>query len=86
VQGRSFAWELRNPGLRVIGDHAVESRDGGSRVTLSVRFEGVLGGLMGAILKNLNQQYLRLEAEGLKRRAEGETGWRETVLNRISSV
>ena len=86
VQGRSFAWQLRNPGVRVIGDHAVEARDGGSRVTLSVRFEGAFGGLIGAILKNLNQQYLRLEAEGLKRRVEGETGRRGTVPKGISSV
>jgi uncharacterized membrane protein len=74
VQGRDFIWETRSPGLRVIGGHVVESRNGGSRVTLSLRFEGLIGGLVGAILKKQNDQYLRLEAEGLKRRTEGRPG------------
>jgi len=74
VQGRNFIWETRSPGLRVIGDHVVEPRDGGSHVTLSVRFEGLIGGLVGSILKKQNDQYLRLEAEGLKRRTEVKPG------------
>lgn len=74
VQGRNFIWETHSPGLRVIGGHVVEPRDGGSRVALSVRFEGVFGGLAGAILKKLNDQYLQLEAAGLKRRTEGKAG------------
>lgn len=73
VDGRNFIWESRNPGVRVIGNHMVEPRNGGSRVTLSVRFEGILGGLVGTLLKKLNNQYLHLEADGLKKRAEGIT-------------
>jgi hypothetical protein len=74
VEGRNFIWETHNPGLRVIGDHIVEPRDGGSRVTLPVRFDGAMAGLAGALLKNLNNHYLQLEAEGLKRITERKTG------------
>lgn len=74
VEGRNFVWETRSPGLRVIGNHTVEPRDGGSRVTLSVRFDGVMAGLAGALLKNLNNQYLQLEAGGLKRVTEQKPG------------
>jgi uncharacterized membrane protein len=74
VEGRNFIWETHSPGLRVIGNHIVEPRDHGSRVTLSVRFDGVMAGVAGALLKNLNAQYLQLEAEGLKRITERKTG------------
>src|SRR4051812_47365448 len=69
-EGRYFIWESQSPGVRVTGRHIVEPRDGGSRVTLSVRFDGIIGGLAGSILKKLNEQYLQLEGEGLKQRAE----------------
>jgi uncharacterized protein YndB with AHSA1/START domain len=72
VQGRNFTWQTRSPGVRVSGCHSVEPRNDGSRVTLSVRFDGVLGGLIGTILKKLNEEYLQLESRGLKQRAESE--------------
>ena len=68
--GRSFTWESAGPGMRVIGTHTVEPTARGSRVTLSVRFDGVFGGLLGTLLHNLNEQYLSFEAAGLKRRSE----------------
>jgi hypothetical protein len=72
VPGRSFTWQTCSPGVQVSGIHSVERRNGGSHVTLSVRFDGVFGGLIGTLLKKLNQEYLQLEAQGLKQRVESE--------------
>lgn len=68
--GRSFTWSARGPGFRVSGTHSVEPIEGGSRVTLSLQFDGLLGGLMGSLFKKLNVEYMDLEAGGLKRRSE----------------
>lgn len=68
--GRGFIWESRSPGLRVIGRHWIESSGPGSHIELSVRFEGLFGGIVGAMLGKLNRQYLEWEAQGLKRRSE----------------
>src|SRR5689334_19945428 len=42
--GRSFTWESRNPGVRVIGFHGVEPTEKGSRATLSVQMDGPFSG------------------------------------------
>jgi hypothetical protein len=70
--GRSFTWEAPMPGLRIIGYHGVEMIEHGSRVTLSVRLEGPIGGLVGWLYRKVNAEYLGLEAGGLKRRSEGK--------------
>src|SRR5262245_36853891 len=68
--GRSFTWTAKAPGLRVLGTHSVQPTDGGSQVTLSVQFNGLLGGLWVTYRAKLNNEYLALEAEGLKKRSE----------------
>jgi uncharacterized protein YndB with AHSA1/START domain len=68
--GRSFTWISVAPGLRVIGHHAVEPTAGGSRATLSLDLQGVLGGLWGRMTKNITARYLGFEAQGLKARGE----------------
>ncbi|HEU4891906.1 MAG TPA: SRPBCC family protein [Vicinamibacterales bacterium] len=68
--GRSFTWVSGSPGIRVLGTHSVEPTPTGSRATLSIHFDGVLGGLLGRLLRGLNEQYLAWEAAGLKRRSE----------------
>jgi uncharacterized protein YndB with AHSA1/START domain len=68
--GRSFTWTAKAPGLRVLGTHSVQPVDEGSQVTLSVQFNGLLGGLLARYLAKLNNEYLALEAEGLKKRSE----------------
>jgi hypothetical protein len=70
VNGRSFTWATRGPGFVAIGRHLVEPTPGGSRATLSLEFTGILGGLVAWMFRDLNNRYLRLEAEGLKRRSE----------------
>ena len=68
--GRGFDWESRAPGLRVLGRHWVELGVSGSRVTLSIQYSGLFGGLLGRLTSSLNKRYIALEADGLKRRAE----------------
>jgi hypothetical protein len=44
----------------------------GSRATLAVEFKGLLGWLVARVMKNLNEEYVGMEAAGLKRRCEGK--------------
>jgi len=68
--GRNFTWVSAGPGVRVIARHWVEARGAASRATLSLRFTGVLAGLLAWLTRGLNDRYLALEADGLKRRSE----------------
>ena len=72
--GRGFTWVARSPGVLVTARHAIEPLGGGkaSRVTLSLDYEGLLGPLIGRLTRGVTHRYLALEAEGLKRRSEGE--------------
>jgi len=67
---RSFTWSAPGPGFRVYGTHGVEAIEGGTRATLSLRFDGLLGGIVARLLRKLNVEYMDLEAAGLKRRSE----------------
>jgi hypothetical protein len=68
--GRSFTWVTRSPGVAVVARHQVEPLGSGTRATLSLRFNGLLGGLVGALTRRLNEKYLSLEAAGLRARSE----------------
>jgi hypothetical protein len=70
-EGRSFTWVSKSPGSLVTASHSVEPCAAGSRVSLSIRFDGLLAGLLARMTRNLNLRYLDLEAEGLTARAEG---------------
>lgn len=68
--GRAFTWESRAPGIRVVARHLVEPSAEGSRVTLSIKYSGIVGNLFGRLTASINRRYIALEADGLKRRAE----------------
>lgn len=68
--GHSFTWENRAPGIRVIAHHSAESIPAGSRVMLSLRYEGVLAPLLARLTRNITNRYLAMEASGLKSRSE----------------
>jgi hypothetical protein len=70
---RGFTWVSRAPGLRVSGHHAIEVVPDGSRVTLSVRYEGIIGRLLGRMTRMITQRYLAFEAAGLKERCEARS-------------
>jgi uncharacterized membrane protein len=70
-EGRSFDWESRAPGVRVVGHHRVDPLSGGgSRATLSIQYNGLIGNLIGRLTAGINRRYIALEADGLKRRSE----------------
>lgn len=64
--GASFTWVSRAPGVRVTARHAVEAIPTGARATLSIRYEGLLGGWLARWVGDLNARYLALEADGLR--------------------
>ena len=70
--GRGFRLVSRSPGATVEAHHWAEPAGAGnrSRVTLSVTFAGVLGRVVGWLMRGLNERYLAEEAAGLKRRSE----------------
>jgi len=69
-EGRGFDWESRGPGIRVLAQHIIEPSVDGTRVTLSVQYDGLLGGILGRLIAGINRRYIALEADGLKRRVE----------------
>jgi carbon monoxide dehydrogenase subunit G len=69
-EGRRMILKSGLPGMRVIAQHDLEPQGAGCRVTLSVRFEGLFGGLLARWTGGLNDRYLELEANGLKQYCE----------------
>jgi uncharacterized protein YndB with AHSA1/START domain len=66
-----FTWQARNPGVKVVAVHRIEPLgEGRSRVTLSVDQSGPLAWLAALLFGRLGRRYVRMEAEGLKRRSE----------------
>ena len=70
IEPNRFTWKSGMPGLWVFGRHSVDPNAGGSRATLSVEYTGLLGPLMGRLTRGITKRYLKLEAEGLKKRSE----------------
>lgn len=69
--GRSFSWVTGIPGIVFVhAHHHVEPAPQGARATLRLRFDGLLGGVMGKKMEQLNHRYLAMEAAGLKRFVE----------------
>lgn len=68
--GKGFTWETKSGGVTAVANHWIEAAAQGSRVTLSVSFEGALGVLAALMVKSLTNRYLAMEAAGLKKRCE----------------
>jgi len=68
--GKSFAWSTGNRWLRTTGDHRIEPAEDGSRITLTLRQEGPLAGLVRVFYRGLITRYIGLEAQGLKHESE----------------
>ena len=68
--GHSFTWVNQAPGVKVIAHHFAESTAAGSRATLSLRYEGMIGKLLARMTKGITNRYLAMEARGLKARSE----------------
>jgi hypothetical protein len=65
-EGRLFAWESRQPGVRIVGRHLVDAEpDGGSRLTLGLEMTGWASGLVALLLGRKSRAYVDLELERL---------------------
>jgi Polyketide cyclase / dehydrase and lipid transport len=69
--GCRFDWMAKHPGVTIVAEHAIASNPNGCNVTLNLRFNGLLGSLLGRLSQNLATRNLDLEATGLKERSEG---------------
>lgn len=70
TEGQSFTWESDAGGVHSRASHVIDPEGDGSRVTLTVTNSGWPATLMMPYLAWIGRRNLRLEAEGLKRRAE----------------
>lgn len=70
IPNQGFTWISRFPGLRVTARHELTVTSNDCRVTLSLDYEGLLGGLLARLTHKFNVINLRLEANGLKQRCE----------------
>jgi uncharacterized membrane protein len=68
VEGRSFTWEAKGPGMKTIARHEVVPDGNGSKVTLSIEQTGPMGAVAAMVWRRLTQRYIDLEAESLDKR------------------
>lgn len=68
--GRGFTWVSKAPGVHVTAHHFVEPSPAGTRVTLSLRYDGWVGKLLARATRGITERYLDLEAAGLTKRSE----------------
>lgn len=68
-EGKQFTWQTSSPGMKITAKHAVQSSAEGSLATLSLQYEGILGGIIAWLYRGLTERYLQLEANGLKQRS-----------------
>ena len=69
-----FDWIAKNPAVTAVGRHWIERTATGARVRLAVDFSGPLAAVIAWLYGGLTRRYVRMEAEGLKRRAEASHG------------
>jgi uncharacterized protein YndB with AHSA1/START domain len=67
---RGFDWVAKNPAVTALGRHWIERTATGARVRLAVEFSGPLAAVIAWLYGGLTTRYVRMEAEGLKRRVE----------------
>lgn len=73
--GRSFVWRSATSGLRITAAHILTPRpEAGVRLTLRIDVAGFLAPVLGRLTARTTRRYLRMEAEGLRRRCESPGG------------
>jgi carbon monoxide dehydrogenase subunit G len=71
VDGRTFTWACRQPGVRIVGRHHVTTdAAGATRLTVVLEQTGWLSGLVSMLMGRKIKRYVDLEAEALKEAAE----------------
>lgn len=70
--GTSWTWVQRSPGGVASARHDVEATaNGGTVVRQELEQRGIIGSLVGVLMRQTTQRYLEMEARGLKARSEG---------------
>jgi hypothetical protein len=72
TEGQSFTWETDSLGVHSRASHVIDPDDGGSRVTLTATISGWPATVLTPVMAWVGRRNLRMEAEGLKRRCEGD--------------
>jgi uncharacterized membrane protein len=68
---RSFVWTSASPGVTTAAEHRIAPRpDNGVTVTLTIQLTGPLAPLVSLLAGATARRYVRMEAQGLKRRCE----------------
>jgi hypothetical protein len=85
--GRRFVWTTSAPGFAIRADHIVEAAGADeSELTLTIRFSGVFGPLLGLLAAGTVKDYLAIEASSLKSCAESDglrpTRWSPSTVPR----
>ena len=66
-----FEWTQKMSGATSVAGHRVEALgEGRARLTLTLDMRGLLIQIIGRFYRNLTNDYMNLEAEGMKRAAE----------------
>jgi uncharacterized membrane protein len=66
-----FEWRQNSGGATSVAGHRVEALEQGrSRLTLTLDMRGLLVSVVGRFYKGLTNQYMTIEAQGIKRAAE----------------
>ena len=71
VDGTTFTWASKQPGVRIVGRHTVSTdADGTTRLTLGLEQSGPLSGVITMLMGRKVREYVDLEAQALKSAAE----------------
>ena len=72
VENSHFTWVATGPGVRTTATHSVTSLgEGETQLHFSIDQAGPVGSLVSRLYKGLTDRYINMEADGVKRRAEG---------------
>ena len=65
-----FTWQTRSVGISVVASHEIRKTERGSTVTLHVDQRGWLSALLRPFIGSITENYMNMEARGLKKRCE----------------
>lgn len=67
-----FTWVSESPGVRVTATHNVRKSEAGCTVELGIEMHGILAPVVKLFAGKLTEEYLAIEAAGLKKECEKE--------------
>ena len=71
VDGLTFSWEARSPGLYSVGSHTVTGDEHNASIRLGISQTGRLEGVSRAVFGKRSVRYVQMEGAGIKARCEG---------------